>query len=100
MKTVEELQNSVIADAQPPAGLRPELVALWLVKKDRWEEAHDVAQDIDTPLGSRIHGLLHTIEGDMGNAGYWYRRAASRAIGREDVEREWESIAEHVLEGK
>jgi hypothetical protein len=100
MKTVEELRDSVMGDAKPPAGMSPELLALWLAKKDRWEEAHEVAQDIDTPLGSRIHGFLHTIEGDLGNAGYWYRRAGCPAIGREETDREWEDIVGHLLDEK
>lgn len=89
-----------MGDAEPPAGLSPELLALWLAKKDRWDEAHDVAQAIDTPLGSRIHGLLHAIEGDLGNAGYWYRRAKCPAIGREGVDQEWGNIVEQILDEK
>ena len=49
--------------------------ALNLLQKDQWEAAHRLIQDYSDPLSCRIHGLLHRIEGDTGNAGYWYRRA-------------------------
>lgn len=97
MNTVEELIASVANDAEPPEGLSPEVLALWWTKKDRWQEAHEVAQDIDTPMGSWIHALLHTIEGDLGNAGYWYNRAKQPAIQPEQIDAEWENIAEQVL---
>lgn len=97
MNTVEELLASVSNDAEPPEGLSPELSALWWTKKNRWQEAHEVAQDIDTPLGSWIHALLHAIEGDMGNAGYWYNRAGRPAIQPEQIDAEWENIAGHIL---
>jgi len=97
MKTVEELLASVANDDEPPEGLSPELSALWWTKKDHWQKAHEVAQDIDNPLGSRIHALLHTIEGDLGNAGYWYRRADCPAIQPELIDEEWGNIAEHIL---
>jgi len=100
MNSVGELLDSAAKDAELPEGLSPELSAMWLTKKDRWDEAHEVAQDIDTPLGSRIHGLLHVIEGDLGNAGYWYRRAGCPAIQPEEIDQEWERIVEHILDEK
>lgn len=99
MDTVEELLVSVVKDDEPPEGLGLELSALWWIKKDRWHEAHDVAQDIDTPLGSWIHALLHTIEGDLGNATYWYNRAERPEIAPEQIEAEWESVVEYILKG-
>lgn len=100
MNTIEELLVSVANDDEPPAGLGLELSALWWTKKDRWDEAHEVAQDIDTPLGSWIHALLHTIEGDLGNAAYWYNRAGRPEIDPEQIEAEWDSIVEHILQQK
>src|SRR5688572_24799040 len=73
--TAAELRHSAATDSAPPAGLSPELQALWLAKKERWEDAHNIAQEIHTPDGSWIHALLHLIEGDTGNAAYWYARA-------------------------
>ena len=94
--TAEALKQSALADPAPPAGLTPELHALWLVKKDRWEEAHNIAQDIHTRDGSWIHALLHLIEGDTGNAGYWFARASRPACGVHDIDDEWDRIAAHL----
>ena len=60
-------------------------------------KAHTIAQDIDTPLGSWIHAHLHLIEGDIGNAGYWYARAQKPASTRERLAEEWNDIAAVAL---
>ena len=62
--TVAQLKLSASSENSPPAGLSDEARALWFVHADRWEDAHTIAQDIDTPVGSWIHALLHLIEGD------------------------------------
>lgn len=42
-----------------------------------WKHAHQVAQAHEGDrLFDRLHALCHRIEGDDGNAGYWYRRAS------------------------
>ena len=41
-----------------------------------FDQAHAIAQAREgEPLFDRIHALCHRIEGDHGNARYWYRRA-------------------------
>ncbi len=94
--TAAELRQSAATDSAPPADLSPELHALWLIKKDRWEEAHNIAQDIHTRDGSWIHALLHLIEGDTGNADYWYARAGRETRGMKDIDAEWDRIAAHL----
>jgi hypothetical protein len=47
---------------------------------DGWKEAHETAQDIDTPEGSYWHALVHRQEPDASNAGYWFRRVGEHAI--------------------
>ena len=40
-----------------------------------WQAAHLVAQDHeDEPLANWLHAVVHRMEGDVGNATYWYRR--------------------------
>jgi hypothetical protein len=96
--TITEFAQSVADNDQPPAGLPPELEALWLTKKDRWHPAHNVAQDIHTETGSWIHALLHRIEGDLGNAAYWYSRAGRPAIrNKGGIDEEWREITTYVL---
>lgn len=82
----------------PPKHLSPPLQALWWLKKERlkmgpgWERAHQICQ---TREGDRdhdlVHALVHLIEGDKGNAAYWYRRSGEKAAG--SVDDEWNRIA-------
>ena len=45
-----------------------------------WARAHGIVQqDEDDPTACWIHAVLHRIEGDPGNARYWYRRARRAA---------------------
>lgn len=43
-----------------------------------WRHGHEIAQANEGDrLFDRLHALLHRIEGDEWNAGYWYRRAGT-----------------------
>ncbi|MCC6884740.1 MAG: hypothetical protein IT576_21465 [Verrucomicrobiales bacterium] len=88
--------ESVRADPAPLEEMTGEMKALWLCRNSRWHEAHEIAQDIETPLGSRIHALLHLMEGDIGNAGYWYAKAGSPVRGLQDIDSEWDDLARTV----
>jgi hypothetical protein len=44
------------------------------------DEAHTLAQAIETPDGSFWHGIMHRQEPDAGNSGYWFRRAGTHPI--------------------
>lgn len=49
--------------------------AVRYLKKGDWQKAHTIVQEDDTELGCWAHGIVHMLEGDIGNARYWYRRA-------------------------
>ena len=72
------------------------LKALWHDRKGDWRQAHEIAQDVSSEEGAWVHAYLHRKEGDLSNAGYWYRRAR-RSESRADLDREWEEIAQHLL---
>ena len=95
--TVEELAASAQNDPQPPADLSEELQALWHAKADNWDEAHNIAQDIPSATGSWIHALLHLIEGDVGNAGYWFRKAGRPVRSIDEIPELWNEIAGELL---
>jgi hypothetical protein len=47
----------------------------FLVGED-WEKAHQICQSHEgSPLFDWLHAIVHRIEGDDRNAGYWYQRA-------------------------
>lgn len=98
VKNVDELLLSVESDVDPPAGLPPLVLSLWLAKKGRWDASHEVAQDIHESDGSWVHAYLHRVEGDIGNARYWYSRAGKPAKGVDDsLDQEWREIATTLL---
>lgn len=49
--------------------------ALRYLKKGDWQKAHPIVQEDETELGCWAHGIVHMLEGDIGNARYWFRRA-------------------------
>ena len=49
--------------------------ALDLAKAGQWDEAHEMVQPYSDKLSCLIHAYLHRVEGDFGNAQYWYNRA-------------------------
>jgi hypothetical protein len=84
--------------AAPAPGLDAPLAALWWAAKDNWDAAHKLVQDEATADAAWVHAYLHRVEGDLGNAGYWYRRAA-KPVATDPLESEWERIASTLLEG-
>lgn len=95
-KTFQDFEKSAIVGAEVPSGLSDPLRALWHAKAQQWEKSHDIAQDIKTPTGSWIHALLHREEGDLGNAGYWYRRAGKTMPEGVTIAEEWSFIAREL----
>src|ERR1039457_2807410 len=60
--------------------LRPAVLAGLYLYFSCWDEAHGVAQDLDTPEGSYWHALVHRQEPDAGNSGDWFRRVGKHPI--------------------
>ena len=40
-----------------------------------WQAAHEIVQKDKSKLAAWLHGIVHTIEGDLDNARYWYDKA-------------------------
>ena len=97
----DDFNRSLDADTPPP-GLAPLAEALWYAAKcggavnAHWHIAHGIAEDDPSEMGSWLHAHLHRIEGDLGNAGYWYRRAGKPASAAR-LEDEWAEIAGAVV---
>jgi hypothetical protein len=58
-----------------------------------WDGAHAIVQrDEREPIACWIHAVLHRIEGDDGNARYWYRRAGRDVTAYADPRAELAAI--------
>ncbi len=80
-----------------PEDLPPLLRSLLLDASGDWDAAHRIAQNDMSPEGSWVHAYLHREEGDLGNAGYWYR-SAGKEMPALSLEEEWEYIAQALLD--
>ncbi len=85
-----------VAGHEPPDGLDPALKALWWDAKGDWHKAHECAQAKDDKQGQWVHAYLHRKEGDLSNAGYWYKRAG-KPVSAVSLDAEWEAIARALL---
>ncbi len=85
-----------LGEKEPPPELAPLVLALWRAARGDWDGAHAIAQEQDDESGAWVHAYLHRVEGDLGNAGYWYRRARKPPASG-DLEAEWRAIAAALL---
>ena len=92
---IETFEDSLQQDT-PPNELNLALQALWHEAKGDWDAAHQAAQAQDDEIGAWVHAYLHRVEGDDGNAGYWYRRAG-KTHATSDLKQEWRDIAAALL---
>jgi hypothetical protein len=88
-----------LSGAGPAPGLDAPLAALWWAAKGDWNEAHKIVQDEASADAAWVHAYLHRVEGDLGNAGYWYRRA-QKPVATDSLESEWEQMVSALLEGR
>jgi hypothetical protein len=89
--------KSTLSNAAPDGTLAPPLAALWWAAKGEWDAAHKIVQDENDANSAWVHAYLHRVEGDLSNAGYWYRQAG-QPVATDSLENEWERIVS-TLEG-
>jgi hypothetical protein len=94
--TLTEFKQSRSAEAPPAEIGALALQALWWAAKGDWHRAHELAQDDKGADGAWVHAYLHRVEGDLSNAGYWYRRAEKPRHSGE-LAAEWDEIAMALL---
>ena len=68
------------------------------LRKGDWSKAHALVQSDESPLGCWAHGIVHMMEGDIGNARYWYRRAHRLFPGDADPSAEVDALAAAMKE--
>jgi len=81
-----------------PRGCGPALAALWWARKGDWDKAHKLVMDEDSRDAAWVHAYLHRLEGDAGNAAYWYRQAR-KPVADGGLDPEWDAITGALLDG-
>lgn len=46
-----------------------------LLARGAWPEAHEIVQQDTSAEAAWLHGIVHTLEGDLENARHWYGKA-------------------------
>ena len=93
--TLQEFKDSLSNESAPMKSNRA-LHALWHAGKGNWNAAHELTQAAGDPDVDWVHAYLHRDEGDLVNAGYWYRRAG-KPVATVSLQQEWEEIAAVLL---
>ena len=87
--------HATLSAGSPPPGASPALQALWYAAKGDWDKAHDITQPGGPEL-DWVHAYLHRVEGDLSNAGYWYRRAG-KPPATVSLDEEWAALVRTFL---
>ena len=87
-----------LVNTAPAEGLAPPLAALWWAAKGDWDAAHKIVMNEDSKDAAWVHAYLHRVEGDLSNAGYWYRRA-DKPVAKDALDAEWQRIVDVLEKG-
>ena len=74
--------------------------AVELLRAGAWQQAHEIVQKEDSALAAWLHGIVHTLEGDLENARYWYKKARRAFPGPGAVREEIAAAGRAVEEKK
>jgi len=92
-----QLFESSLEEPSPPEGCSKEIAALWWLRKRNWQKAHDLIDGEPGPDCAWVHALLHRMEGDEGNAAYWYARSG-RQRGTSTIGQEIDDMLDYFLD--
>jgi len=59
-----------------------------LLEQGSWQDAHVIVQPDKSTEAAWLHGIVHTLEGDLENAQHWYRKAKRAFPGPDAVQAE------------
>ncbi len=74
--------------------------AVELLATGAWQQAHEIVQGQEGALAAWLHGIVHTLEGDLDNARYWYRKADRVFPERDAVQAEITAARQRVGGGR
>ncbi len=92
----KEFKQLIETQQKCPQSLSKALQALWYDYQGDWNTAHEIVQNAGDADSAWVHAYLHRKEGDLSNAGYWYRRSG-KAECHVGLDQEWEQIASDLL---
>lgn len=69
---------------------------MWYQEKGDKEEAHRLAQSQNNCRVSGVRAHLHRVEGDLGNADYWYLQA-DKPVYNLNLDDEWEEVVVKLI---
>lgn len=78
--TGKRLLKTPAGDLFPNAAQPEAVLAGLLLYLNCWTEAHEVAQELQTPEGSYWHAIVHRMEPDSSNSGYWFSQVGNHPI--------------------
>ncbi len=73
IKQVEAASDAQFGQVSPASAAC--LRSLLFLAAGDLDRAHVIVQELNSSNASYIHGMIHRIEGDFGNARYWFHRA-------------------------
>ena len=84
------------------AGMRDDrlIEVVTLLTRGAWQEAHAIVQQDKSAEAAWLHGIVHTLEGDVENARHWYRKANRAYPGPEKVQGEIAAAGEFLARGQ
>jgi len=85
--------------SDPPRPADSLVRAVELLAAGAWRQAHAIVQQEESALAAWLHGIVHTLEGDLDNARYWYRKADRVFPGRDAVQGEIAAARRRVRSG-
>jgi hypothetical protein len=59
-----------------------------LLARGAWQDAHAIVQLDKSTEAAWLHGIVHTLEGDLENAEHWYRKAKRAFPGAASIQAE------------
>jgi hypothetical protein len=98
MTLVTNFRISLERDA-PPQAITGPLESLWWAAKGDWDKAHKIVMEEEDADAAWVHAYLHRVEGDLPNAGYWYR-TAGKPVQKGALDAEWAAIAADLLRAR
>ncbi|GHE23080.1 hypothetical protein [Sphingobacterium griseoflavum] len=94
--TYEDFLRRLEEEQTAPTELTAPLQALWYERKGDWKKAHELIDHLDDHIAAHVHAYLHRVEGDLGNAQYWYHRA-QQPIFKGTTAEEWHNMVRLLL---